>query len=76
MVVGRSWSPRASLEKVEGDVEEALLLGRERGMRLYFLVSLGVVSSLISLRKDCSSCSASSSRERGLEGVDVGSGID
>jgi hypothetical protein len=42
--------------------------GKDLGTRMYFVL-LAWVSASISLRKDWSSCSASSSRERGL-GVD------
>ena len=50
--------------------------GGGRGTRLYFVL-LGFASASMSLRNDCSSLSAISSRERGFkEGVVEGLGVD
>jgi len=51
------------------------LVGGGWGTRLYFVL-LGRTSASSSWRKDWSSCSASSSWERGLEFVDRGAGTD
>ena len=75
MVVGSNWSPSGSL--VSSVVEEdGVEDGAALGTREYFVL-LGLVSAAISCRKDCNSCSAASSRDKGFEAGafwDVGKG--
>ncbi len=68
---------RGSLGSSEGVDLGWVLEGGSFAMRLYFvLLALGAVSAAISERKDCSSCSASSSRVGGFEGVEVDGDVE
>lgn len=65
MVVGSNWSPSGSLDSFVVE-EVGAEDGAALGMREYFVL-LVLVSAAISCRKDCNSCSATSSRDKGFE---------
>jgi hypothetical protein len=79
--VGRSWSANGSSPfscAREGTALREVVEGGGRGKWLYFVL-LSFASASISLRNDCSSLSAISSRVRGVEKggvVFAGSGVD